>query len=133
MKTDTIEKLIDKHEYDRDNRYHEKIGQGTCNIIIRQEQPKYYEEVYALVEKSFATASHSDGDEADYLNEVKGLAQKTKALIGLSTSLMPWALGRFLRFTAFSEPRHPPLRSDTERKTRIKCLSSLFIRLSMGV
>ena len=40
-------------------------------MIIRQECPSDYDEVYRLVRRSFATAAHSDGTEADYLNEVR--------------------------------------------------------------
>lgn len=40
-------------------------------MIIRQEQPSDYDEVYQLVKKSFATSSHADGTEPDYLNEVR--------------------------------------------------------------
>ena len=39
---------------------------------IRQETPEDYREVYELVRLSFASAAHSDGTEADYLNEVRG-------------------------------------------------------------
>lgn len=38
---------------------------------IRQEQVSDYAEVYELVKLSFATASHADGTEADYLNGVR--------------------------------------------------------------
>ncbi|MDK2917116.1 MAG: hypothetical protein PWR25_1673 [Euryarchaeota archaeon] len=38
---------------------------------IRQECPADYEDVYQLVKRSFATTVHSDGTEADYLNEVR--------------------------------------------------------------
>jgi len=38
---------------------------------IRQEQPTDYQEVYELVKKSFATSSHADGTEHDYLNQVR--------------------------------------------------------------
>ena len=38
---------------------------------VRQEQFSDYTEVYGLVKVSFATASHSDGTEADYLNDVR--------------------------------------------------------------
>jgi predicted N-acetyltransferase YhbS len=38
---------------------------------IRQERPSDYDEVYQLVKKSFATSSHADGTEPDYLNEVR--------------------------------------------------------------
>ena len=44
---------------------------GALIFTIRQEQPSDYEEVYTMVKKSFATASYSDGTEADYLNEVR--------------------------------------------------------------
>jgi predicted N-acetyltransferase YhbS len=37
----------------------------------RQEQPDDYPEVYELVKKSFATSTHADGTEPDYLNEVR--------------------------------------------------------------
>ena len=40
-------------------------------FTIRQEMPSDYEEVYELVRLSFASAAHSDGTEADYLNEVR--------------------------------------------------------------
>lgn len=40
-------------------------------IHIRQEEPLDYDEVYRLVEQSFATASHYDGTEANYLNEIR--------------------------------------------------------------
>ncbi|BBL67251.1 putative acetyltransferase [Methanoculleus chikugoensis] len=39
---------------------------------IRQERPADYEDVYQLVKRSFATTAHSDGTEADYLNELRG-------------------------------------------------------------
>lgn len=38
---------------------------------IRQEISADYEEVYSLVKQAFATTSHSDGTEADYLNDVR--------------------------------------------------------------
>ncbi|WP_242949695.1 GNAT family N-acetyltransferase [Clostridium pasteurianum] len=38
---------------------------------IRQEKPDDYLEVYELVKKSFATSSHADGTEPDYLNEIR--------------------------------------------------------------
>ena len=38
---------------------------------IRQETPQDYTEVYSLVKQAFATASHSDGTEADYLNGIR--------------------------------------------------------------
>ncbi|MCB2361676.1 GNAT family N-acetyltransferase [Clostridium estertheticum] len=38
---------------------------------IRQEKIKDYKEVYELVKKSFATSTHADGTEPDYLNEVR--------------------------------------------------------------
>jgi len=40
-------------------------------LNIRQEEVSDYTEVYELVKVSFATASHSDGTEADYLNDVR--------------------------------------------------------------
>ncbi len=40
-------------------------------MIIRQERPDDYLEVYELVKQAFATTSHSDGTEQDYLNEVR--------------------------------------------------------------
>ena len=38
---------------------------------IRQEQFSDHAEVYELVKAAFAAASHSDGTEADYLNEIR--------------------------------------------------------------
>jgi len=38
---------------------------------IRQERPSDYDEVYQLVKTSFATAWHCDGDEQDYLNDIR--------------------------------------------------------------
>ena len=38
---------------------------------IRKETPADYDEVYAMVKRSFATASHSDGTEQDYLTEIR--------------------------------------------------------------
>ena len=38
---------------------------------IRQETPADYDEVYELVKTSFATSSHADGTEPDYLSEVR--------------------------------------------------------------
>jgi len=38
---------------------------------IRQEKMEDYKEVYELVKKSFATSTHADGTEPDYLNEVR--------------------------------------------------------------
>jgi len=40
-------------------------------LIIRQERPSDYAEVYELVKVSFATTSHSDGTEPDYLNDLR--------------------------------------------------------------
>ena len=40
-------------------------------MIIREETPLDYEEVYALVAKAFATADHGDGTEQDYLNALR--------------------------------------------------------------
>ena len=40
-------------------------------MTIRQESPQDYDKVYELVKASFATASHSDGTEADYLNKIR--------------------------------------------------------------
>jgi len=40
-------------------------------ITIRQEHPADYEEVCALVRTAFAAQEHADGDEADYLNELR--------------------------------------------------------------
>ena len=41
------------------------------NITIRREKPKDYDEVYQLVKTSFAASEHCDGDEQDYLNEIR--------------------------------------------------------------
>ena len=41
-------------------------------MTIRQERPSDYPAVYELVKASFATTSHSDGTEPDYLNELRG-------------------------------------------------------------
>lgn len=38
---------------------------------IRQETPADYPQVHRLVERSFATTNHSDGTEADYLDELR--------------------------------------------------------------
>ncbi len=38
---------------------------------IRQEIPSDYSEVYELVKNSFATTTECDGDEQDYLNELR--------------------------------------------------------------
>ncbi|MCP4176827.1 MAG: N-acetyltransferase [bacterium] len=40
-------------------------------MIIRQEIPEDYQEVYNLVKKSFTTTSFSDGSEPDYVNELR--------------------------------------------------------------
>ncbi len=40
-------------------------------MIIRQERPSDYNEVYALVQAAFAFSEHSDGTEADYLNALR--------------------------------------------------------------
>ena len=40
-------------------------------MIIRQETPADYDAVYDMVKMSFATASFSDGTEADYLNGIR--------------------------------------------------------------
>lgn len=44
---------------------------GNYIFTIRQELQSDYNKVYELVNKAFATASHSDGTEADYLNDVR--------------------------------------------------------------
>jgi len=38
---------------------------------IRQERPTDYDKVYELLKISFATVSHNDGTEQDYLNELR--------------------------------------------------------------
>lgn len=43
----------------------------NTDILIRQEKTSDYDEVYHLVEAAFATTSHYDGTEADYLNELR--------------------------------------------------------------
>jgi|GEM_PF-2904033 len=40
-------------------------------MIIRQETPQDYDEVYSLVERAFATVEGSDATEADYLNSIR--------------------------------------------------------------
>jgi len=40
-------------------------------LIIRQETPLNYAEVYRLVKMSFATVSHDDGTVPDYLAELR--------------------------------------------------------------
>ncbi len=40
-------------------------------MIIRQETPKDYKEVYHIVKNAFATTDYSDGSEADYLNDIR--------------------------------------------------------------
>ena len=40
-------------------------------MIVRQEAPNDYEEVYDMVKRSFATADHGDGTEQDYLNAIR--------------------------------------------------------------
>jgi len=40
-------------------------------MLIRQEKPSDYDEVYQLVKKSFATNSDDDGTTHDYLNELR--------------------------------------------------------------
>ena len=40
-------------------------------MVIRQETPQDYAEVYQLVHSAFATAPHADGTEADYLNALR--------------------------------------------------------------
>ncbi|MCL2698962.1 MAG: N-acetyltransferase [Defluviitaleaceae bacterium] len=50
-------------------------------MIIRQEHPSDYDEVYELVKISFATDTHCDGTEQDYLN---GLRDKSTFIPELS-------------------------------------------------
>ncbi len=40
-------------------------------MIIRQEKPSDYTEVYELVKAAFTFSDHSDGTEADYLDELR--------------------------------------------------------------
>ena len=40
-------------------------------LIIRKETQRDYEEIYEMVKKAFATTTHSDGTEQDYLNELR--------------------------------------------------------------
>ena len=48
-----------------------KSGFAGETMIIRQETPQDYDAVYKMVKASFATASCSDGTEADYLNNLR--------------------------------------------------------------
>lgn len=50
-------------------------------MLIRQERAADYDEVYRLVKTSFASSSHSDGTEQDYLN---GLRKKDTFIPELS-------------------------------------------------
>lgn len=47
-------------------------NQKIRSLTIRQEDPHDYREVFALVTCSFKTSPHSEGDEADYLNQIRG-------------------------------------------------------------
>lgn len=40
-------------------------------LKIREEKPSDYSEVYEMVTRSFATTDECDGDEQDYLNEIR--------------------------------------------------------------
>lgn len=40
-------------------------------MIIRQETPEDYDEIYQLVQKAFETADVKDGDEQDYVNALR--------------------------------------------------------------
>ena len=40
-------------------------------MLIRKETLADYDEVYAMVKRSFATADHSDGTEQDYLTDIR--------------------------------------------------------------
>ena len=44
---------------------------NITGLTIRQEHPEDYGQVDALVRASFATAEHCDGDEADYLKDLR--------------------------------------------------------------
>ena len=44
---------------------------NITGLTIRQEHPEDYGQVDALVRASFATAEHCDGDEADYLKNLR--------------------------------------------------------------
>ncbi len=43
----------------------------VIKLIIRQETPDDYDAVYQLVKQAFATTSHCDGTEQDYLNDMR--------------------------------------------------------------
>lgn len=43
----------------------------NANIIIRREQPDDYGDIYALVKEAFASTPKSDGDEQDYVDELR--------------------------------------------------------------
>jgi len=47
------------------------VADTRKKMTIRQEQPGDYAKVYALVKAAFATTSHSDGTEPDYLNALR--------------------------------------------------------------
>lgn len=41
------------------------------NMVIRQEKPKDYEEIYTLVKTAFDSAEHADGNEQDLVNALR--------------------------------------------------------------
>lgn len=40
-------------------------------MLIRQENPKDYDEIYTLVKRAFDSAEHADGNEQDLVNELR--------------------------------------------------------------
>ena len=48
-----------------------KYSEVIIRLNIRRETPADYEEIYAMVKKSFAKAVYSDGTEADYLDNLR--------------------------------------------------------------
>lgn len=69
-------------------------------ILVRQETPTDYAEIYALVQQAFATAEHKDGDEQDLVVKLRGSAAFVPEL-----SLVAEINGRLVGYILFTKAK----------------------------
>lgn len=70
------------------------------DILVRQETPADYAEIYALVQQAFATAEHKDGDEQDLVVKLRGSAAFVPEL-----SLVAEINGRLAGYILFTKAK----------------------------
>ena len=79
---------------------------GVFIFTIRQELQSDYKQVYEMVKMSFATASYSDGTEADYLNEVRAKSAFIPELSFVAEADNGKIVGQIVLYKTFIETKN---------------------------